>query len=176
MMRAKSNMRQQKDRLVAKLFSRNPSLLRRWARRTSFFEFNDSPWTPFDGDASGGRLALITTGGVHLRSQVPFDMRDPAGDPSFREIPSATLPMDLTITHNYYDHVDADKDVNIVLPIERVKDLKRAGDVGDVNHRHFSFMGHIMEPHTATLIKETAPQVARALKADEVDIVILTPA
>lgn len=174
--RNKFDLLQQKDRLIAKLIYRNPSLFKRWVKKSSFIEFDDSPWTPFNGDVSQGRLALITTGGVHLKSQVPFDMKDPAGDPSFREIPSATLPIDLTITHNYYDHVDADKDVNIVLPIERVKNLKRTGDIGDVNHRHFSFMGHITGPHIDTLMKETAPQVADALKADEVDLVILTPA
>lgn len=169
-------MRQQKDRLIAKLFTRNPSLFRRWVRRSSFVEFGDSPWTPFNGDVSEGRLALITTAGVHLKSQVPFDMKDPAGDPSFREIPSATLPKDLLITHNYYDHADADKDVNVVFPIERVGDLKRARDIGDVNHRHFSFMGHIAGPHIGTLMEETAPRVAGALKADEVDFAVLTPA
>lgn len=103
-------------------------------------------------------------------------MKDSAGDPTFREIPANTLPADLTITHNYYDHTDADKDVNIVFPIERVQELKQSGEIGDVNYRHFSFMGHIMHHHIKTLMKETAPQVAAALKSDKVNIVILTPA
>jgi D-proline reductase (dithiol) PrdB len=139
-------------------------------------EFSDSPWTQFDSDISKCRLALVTTSGVHLKSQTPFDMKDPAGDPTFREIPADTLPADLIITHNYYDHADADKDVNIVFPIERVHELKRSGEIGAVNHRHFSFMGHIMHHHIKTLLKETAPCVAKALKSDNVDAVILTPA
>ena len=127
-------------------------------------------------DVSQCRLALITTGGVHLRSQTPFNMKDPTGDPTFREIPADTLLEDLIITHNYYDHTDADKDVNIVFPVERIRDLKRSGEIGDLNDRHFSFMGHIMHPHIDTLINETAPRVAGALKSDKVDIAILTPA
>jgi hypothetical protein len=63
---------------------------------------------------------LITTGGVHLKSQKPFDMKDPKGGSAFREIPAGALPENLIITHNYYDHGDADKDINIVIPIERV--------------------------------------------------------
>ena len=103
-------------------------------------------------------------------------MKDPSGDPTFREIPGDTRPADLTITHNYYDHADADKDINIVFPIERVQELKQSEEIGDVNHRHFSFMGHIMHRHIKTLMKETAPRVAAVLKSDKVDIVILTPA
>ncbi len=103
-------------------------------------------------------------------------MQDPAGDPSFREIPADALPEDLIITHNYYDHTDADNDVNIMLPIERVQDLKKFGEIGDVNYRHFSFMGHIRHHHTKFMMDETAPSAAAAFKSDKVDIVILTPA
>lgn len=169
-------IRQKKDKFVAKVLDRYPSLFNKWVQHSKFIEFSDSPWTPLDKSITRCRLALITTGGVHLKSQPPFDMTDPAGDSTFREIPSDTSPSELVITHNYYRHSDADKDVNIVFPIERVLDLKQAGDIGDVNYRHFSFMGHIMDHHIDTLMKETAPRVANELKSDQVDIVILTPA
>jgi len=175
-MNNKFDFREKKDKLFAKLLTKYPSLFRRWVHRSKFVEFSDSPWTPFRSDISKCRLALITTGGVHLKSQKPFDMKDPAGDPTFREISADTQPADLTITHNYYDHADADKDVNIVFPIERVQELKQSNEIGDVNYRHFSFMGHIMHHHINTLMKETAPRVAAALKSDNVDIVVLTPA
>lgn len=103
-------------------------------------------------------------------------MQDPAGDPSFREIPGDTPAEDLIITHNYYDHADADKDINIVFPIERLRLLKHSGEIGAVNHRHFSFMGHITNSLVDTLVRETAPQVADALTQDKVDAVLLTPA
>jgi D-proline reductase (dithiol) PrdB len=151
-------------------------LFKKWVHHSTFIESSDSPWTQFDKDISKCRLALVTTGGVHLKSQKPFDMKDASGDPTFREIPAETRPSELTITHNYYDHSDADKDVNIVFPIERVKELKQSNEIGDVNYRHFSFMGHIMHHHIKTLVNETGPRVAEALKLDKVDIVILTPA
>jgi D-proline reductase (dithiol) PrdB len=170
--RGKLGIRQKKDKLIAKVFDRYPSLFNKWVQHSKFIEFSDSPWARLDKDITRCRLAMIATGGVHLKSQPPFDMADPAGDPTFREIPADTSPSDLVITHNYYSHSDADKDVNIVLPIERVFDLKQAGDIGNVNYRHFSFMGHIMDQHIDTLMKETAPRVADELKSDEVDIVI----
>lgn len=145
-------------------------------RNHQFIEFEDSPWTPFTGQIEKSRVALVTTAGVHLNSDTPFNMRDPAGDPTWREIPADAAPGDWTITHNYYDHADADKDINVVFPFERLRDLAASGDIGAVNHRHFSFMGHILPPHIDTLIKHTAPAVARRLKHDGVDLVILTPA
>ena len=175
-MNNKFDFREKKDQFIAKLLTKYPSLFRKWINRSTFIEFSDSPWTPFDKDISKCRLALVTTGGVHLKSQKPFDMKDSSGDPTFREIPADTRLADLTITHNYYDHADADKDINVVFPINRVQELKQSNEIGDVNYRHFSFMGHIMHHHINTLMKETAPSVAAALKSDEVDIVILTPA
>ena len=169
-------MRQKKDKIVAKLFGQYPSLLNQWAKRAEFIEFDDSPWTPLDKGVNLCRLALITTGGIHLKSQPPFDMFDKAGDPTFREIPADTSPSELGITHNYYDRSGANKDINVVFPIERVQELKQADEIGDVNHRHFSFMGHITHHHINVLINETAPLVAEKLKSDRVDIVVLTPA
>lgn len=103
-------------------------------------------------------------------------MKDPSGDPSFREIPANEPPDNLLITHIYYDHSDADKDINIVFPIERIRLLKQFGEIGDVNARHFSFMGHVMGHHIDTLFNQTAPSVAGKLTEDGVDVAILTPA
>ena len=164
------------NKWIARLLTRFPILVNLWTRHFEFIEFSDSPWTPMTMPASQCRLALVTTGGVHLRSQPPYNMKDPAGDPTFREIPAAAQVENLMITHNYYDHSDADKDINIVFPIECVRELAQFGDIGEVNHRHFSFMGHITNHHIHTLMNITAPRVASALKADGVDIAILTPA
>jgi len=150
-------------------------LFHRWTRKFSFVESQDIPWTPFSGPLNESRVALITTGGVHLKSDHPFDMKDPSGDPGFRQIPGDVAPNDLTITHNYYDHGDADKDVNIVFPVELIRELAELGEIGSVNHRHFSFMGHVLPPHIDTLMHRTAQEVAQALKNDKVNLAILTP-
>jgi D-proline reductase (dithiol) PrdB len=152
------------DQLLAKLFTRFPALFRRWVRKHRFVEFADTPWTPFSGKINHSRVALLTTAGVHLKRDPAFNMRDPAGDPSFREIPTRSTPADLTITHNYYDHRDADTDINVVFPLERLTELDAADEIGSVNWRHFSFMGHILPPHLHSLITVTAPQVAGLLK------------
>lgn len=165
-----------KDQLLARIFTRFPALFHRWVRNHQFVEYDDTPWTPYTGRTTQSRVALITTAGVHLKSDPPFNMRDPAGDPTFREIPANAAATDLTITHNYYDHDHADRDINVVLPLDPLRDLAAAGEIGAINGRHFSFMGHILPPHIHTLIHTTAPRVAQMLQDDGVDIAILTPA
>jgi D-proline reductase (dithiol) PrdB len=169
-------MKQLIDKVIARLFTRYPSLLNRWARKARIVRYSQTPWTSFTENPVKSRLALITTAGVHLKSEPPFDMRDRQGDPSFREIPADAKPADLSITHNYYDQRDAVRDINIVFPLERVRLLEQFGEIGKVNHRHFSFMGHISNRHLDTLINETAPGVAEKLRGDSVDIALLTPA
>ncbi|OGP07463.1 MAG: hypothetical protein A2X87_05985 [Deltaproteobacteria bacterium GWC2_42_51] len=133
------------------------------------------PWTPLTKSIKDCKIAIVTTAGVHLKSQKPFDMHDKNGDPTYRDIPKDASKEQLTITHDYYDHKDADKDINIVFPIDRLKELKETGEIGDLADINFGFMGHIEAGHIYTLINDTAPEVADRLKSQGVDAVLLTP-
>ena len=162
--------------MFAKLFTRFPVFVSRWAESQNFVVNLKTPWTPLSKDPKECRIALVTTAGVHLRSQTPFDMEDKEGDPTFRVIPSQTPPEDLTITHNYYDHLDADQDINVVFPLQSLDELEAEGLVGGTGPRHFSFMGHIAGRQIETLVNQTGPEVARMLKEEGADAVFLTPA
>lgn len=116
------------------------------------------------------RLALVTTGGVHLPSQPRFDIDDPSGDCSYREIPTGAS--DLTWTHAYY-RPDEGTDLDAVFPLRTMRGLVAEGVVGELNGRHFSFMGAIHD--SAPLVEEPAPEVARKLVGDGVDVALLTP-
>lgn len=163
-------------RLGARLFTWNRTIREFWARHARVRPHDDIPWTPLLKDPSDCRVALVTTAGVHLAGDRPFDMSDRRGDPSWREIPSETPDSRLTITHDYYDHRDADQDVGIVYPLERMRELVEAGEIGSLSPRGYGFMGHIGGPHLETLVSRTAPEVAHRLAADEVDLVLLSPA
>ena len=116
------------------------------------------------------RLALVSTGGVHLPGQQRFDIDDFEGDCSYREIP--TDAEDLTWTHAYY-RPDEGTDLDAVFPMWTLRGLVGEGVVGGANRRHFSFMGAIHDP--GPLIDETAPEVARKLADDGADAALLTP-
>ena len=115
-------------------------------------------------------LALVTTGGVHLLHQPRFDIDDPAGDCSYREIPTEATA--LTWTHAYY-RPDEGSDLDAVFPLWTLRGLVEAALVGELAPRHFSFMGAIHDP--TPLVVRTAPEVAGRLVEDVVDVVLLTP-
>jgi D-proline reductase (dithiol) PrdB len=164
------------NRVAVQLFKRLPWLGDAWARRRRFVRSTSVPWTPLRRPVRECTIALVTTAGVHLRSDTPFDMTDPDGDPSVRVIPVDTPRGEVRITHKYYDHSAADRDLNVVVPIDRLQELAAAGDVGGVAPRIYSFMGHIDGAHVRTLVERSAPDVARRLRGDGADAVVLTPA
>lgn len=164
-----------KGKLVTALFSRFPFFAERWAKGFRAVTGGETPWAPFTKEMNRCKVAIVTTAGVHLKNQVPFDMIDEHGDFSFRDIPGYATPDDLMITHKYYDHNDADRDMNIVFPLERLREMESAGEIGGVAHRHFGFMGHITDEKIEGLLQDSAPQVAQRLAADGADFVLLTP-
>ena len=116
------------------------------------------------------RLALVTTGGVHLPGQKRFDIDSFEGDCSYREIPPDAS--DLTWTHAYY-RPDEGSDLDAVFPLQTLRGLVQDGLVGELGPRHFSFMGAIHDP--TPLVESTAPEVAGKLVEDQVDVALLTP-
>jgi len=147
----------------------------RLAEAAAVIEKDDVPWTAVSKPLSESRLAVVTTAGVHHNEQVPFDMKDAGGDPTFRALDLSRPPSEFMITHDYYDHRDADKDINIVFPIQRLRELQQEGIIGEVARFHYGFMGHILGRHIQSLVTQSAPEVARRLKQDAVDAVFLTP-
>lgn len=164
-----------KNRVLARFFTAFPGMAERWGKRLDVAG-GEIPWTVPKKPLRDARIALITTGGVHLRSQPPFDMSDRDGDPSFREVPSNAEPAELVITHDYYNHKDADDDFNLVLPIERLRELVSHGVLAGVHNVCFSFMGHIDGPHVKTLTERTAPEVADKVVKANLDYALLVPA
>ena len=121
------------------------------------------------------KLALISTAGLHLAGQKPFDLGIQGGDFSFRELPSSVEVQQLRISQRSsdFDRKGAEEDINVVFPLDRFRELVRQGELAELNHRHFSFMGSITAP--GRLISNTAPQVVELLREDHVDAVFLAP-
>jgi hypothetical protein len=124
---------------------------------------------------SRARVGMVTAAGVHLADQPAFDMDDAEGDASYRVIPGDVDVAALTITHDYYDHGAADRDVNCTFPVERLRELARAGEVGAVAPRHVGMMGHLFGAQRARLVRDTATEIAGIFQQDAVDLVLATP-
>lgn len=134
-----------------------------------------TPWTPLAKPLTACRLALVSSAGYVLPGQQPFDGGVRGGDFSFREIPADADPSALIDTHRSwaFDHAGMASDPNLAFPLERVTELAASGFIGSVNRRHLSFMGSITAP--LRLVRQTAPQAARLLVEDQVDIALLVP-
>ncbi len=136
-----------------------------------------SPWTrpaPVK-PLNESRVALLTTAGLHMKDQTPFDMTLKAGDCSFRWIAGDIAITELLIAHRSkaFDHSGIESDLNLCFPLDRFRELAAEGVVGSLNDRHLSFMGSLTA--TGRLLRDTAPEAARLLKQDGVDLVFLTP-
>ena len=133
---------------------------------------NDSaPFTHLQRALSQSRLALVTTAGIHLRGDRPFT----GGDQSFRAIPADTAPSDIVQSHASigFDRTAFQRDVNVVFPLDRVREFVERGEIGSLSRTYFSFMGAQRPPYDR-LLQETGPEVAQQLRADGVDVVFLT--
>lgn len=133
------------------------------------------PCAPLSKPLNRARVALVTTAGLRTPEQADFDHANKKGDSSFREIPNTIATQTLIESHRSYafDHAAVQADINLAFPLDRLRELEAQGVIGALNHRHFSFMGSIVGP--GKLLDETAPEVAQMLRADGVDVALLTP-
>src|SRR5436305_1788783 len=117
------------------------------------------PFTPFDRDLSRSTIAIVTAAGVHRKDQDPFNIADELGDLTFRIIGSDAQAQDLMVTHHHYDHTDADQDINVVFPIDALRELVQEGFIGGEAKEHIGYMGYTMQ--LKRMYEETAPQIAQ---------------
>ncbi len=143
--------------------------LYRWRR------IDPVPWVSQVKPLANCRLAIVSSAGFVLPEQQPFDDSIRGGDPSFRQIPNDVDVSTLVDTHRSetFDHTAMARDPNLAFPIDRVRELAEEGRIGSVNRRHLSFMGSLTAP--GRLMRHTAPEAARWLVDDHVDVALLVP-
>jgi D-proline reductase (dithiol) PrdB len=117
------------------------------------------------------RLAIVTTAGLHRRSDRPFG----PGEQSYREIPADTPAADIVQSHTSlgFDRVAIMRDLNVSFPIDRLRELVARGELGGLGPRHYSFMGAQRE--VSRIERETGPEVGRRLRAEGVELAFITP-
>ena len=149
--------------------------VRLWLKAYRWRRIDPVPWSPLTKPLSACRLALVSSAGFVLPGQQPFDPAVRGGDVSFRDIPFDADLGTLIDTHRSetFDHSGLRADPNLAFPIDRVRELAERGRIGAVNHRHLSFMGSITAP--GRLTRDSAPEAARRLVADGVDVALLVP-
>lgn len=131
--------------------------------------FETTPWvegTPL----SGRRVVIVSTGGLHKKDDRPFTVMP--GD-NYRIIPGDIEARDLVMSHisTNFDHTGFQQDINVIFPIDRLRELKDRGVIGSVADYHYSFMGAT----PPILLESAARELAKVIKGDNVDALFLTP-
>ena len=131
--------------------------------------FDTNPWV--DGPPlHERRLAIITTAGLHMRDDRPFQL-----DPNdfYRVIPGDVRPNDLVMSHisSGFDRSGFQRDWNVVFPLDRLREIVRDGIIGSLADFHYS----ISSAHQAEEFKAPAYEIADLLKKDKVNAALLLP-
>lgn len=119
-------------------------------------------------------VALLVSGGIsHCAAPAfdPYSRNDHRVDCIDHEVSSS----DFQIHDSYYDHSDAEEDINCVFPLDRLREMAADGEIGAVAKHFWSgFMGRIY--NRTQLIEESAPAFVDKLEEDHVDVLVAVPA
>jgi D-proline reductase (dithiol) PrdB len=137
------------------------------------------PWTPLRGPVSQSKVALLSTSGLSMQGEPPFDMdferkRPTRGDPSWRALPADATADGIEANHLHIDTRYVLRDINVALPVDRLRELAAAGEVGAVAQTHYSIMGY-QGNDASELQNRSAPEIADRMLAEEVDLALLAP-
>jgi D-proline reductase (dithiol) PrdB len=128
------------------------------------------PFTPFEKELATATVTLVSAAGVFLESQDPFPTEDP-GDPSYRVIAGTSDVSHLRIAHHHYDHTEADRDPNIVFPLDTLRELVADGYIGAVNDAHYSYG---FTTRLRELYETTFPEIADRIERSKTKLVVAT--
>lgn len=131
--------------------------------------FDTKPWVE-GPPLHERRVAILTSAGLHRVEDPAFSVVDL----SYRVIPGSLRANELTMTHSsiHFDRTGFREDVNVVFPIDRLRELEGEGAIGSVADYHYSLMGAGWPP---AAIEPTVRELAGMLRADAVDAVCLVP-
>lgn len=137
------------------------------------------PWAPVAKPLRESRVALLSTAGLSMKGDRPFDMdferQNPMrGDPTWRRLRADASAATIEANHLHIDTGYVLRDLNVALPLDRLRELVAAGEVGAIAPSHYSIMGY-QGNDTSALEDRSAPELAAAMKSEEVDVALLAP-
>jgi hypothetical protein len=137
------------------------------------------PWTPLAKPLSQTTLALVTSAGISLKRDPPFDMEREKrkaiwGDRSYRVIPRGTTEKDVEVNHLHINTNYIKKDINVILPLARMAEFEQEKIIGRLAPTAYSFYGFQWE--NTDFLKEAIEPISNKMKLEEAKAVLITPA
>jgi D-proline reductase (dithiol) PrdB len=137
------------------------------------------PWTPMSKPLSKVTVALVTSAGISLKSDPPFDMEREKkeifwGDRSYRIIPRGTTEKDIEAKHLHINTKYIKEDINVILPLSRMAEFEQEGMIGCLAPFSYSFYGYQWK--NTDFLREAIEPISKKMKDERVEAVLLTPA
>ncbi len=131
-------------------------------------EYAETPWVP-PRPLNQRRVGMVSTAALLRRGEPAFAFE--ATD--YRVIPSETPASELVMDHisSNFDRTGFQQDLNVVLPLDRLRELAEDGVIASVARDHYSVVGFTPPAKLAPAARE----IAGLFKADGVDTVLLIP-
>src|ERR1700677_3868501 len=127
--------------------------------------------TPFVAGTplSERRVAIVSSAALIHRGDKPF----PFGSGEYRAVPSDWSNNDILVSHVSinFDRAGFQRDLNVVYPIDRLRELAAEGVIGGVAETHFPVKGST-EPAGMSSIEN---QIAGQLRRERIDSILLSP-
>jgi D-proline reductase (dithiol) PrdB len=139
----------------------------------------DIPWTPMTKPLNQTTLALVTSAGISLQTDPPFDMEREKkeaiwGDRSYRVIPRRATEKDIEVNHLHINTNYIKQDINVILPLARMAELEQEKIIGRLAPTAYSFYGFQWE--NTDFLKEAIEPISKKMELEGVEAVLMTPA
>ena len=137
------------------------------------------PWTPMKKPINQTTIALVTSAGMSLKTDPPFDMEREKkeaiwGDRSYRTIPRGTTEKDIEVNHLHINTNWIKQDINVILPLARMAEFENERIIGRLANTAYSFYG--FQWQSTDFLKEAIEPISKKMKLEGVEAVLMTPA
>ena len=137
------------------------------------------PWTLMKKPLSQTTIALVTSAGINLKTDPPFDMEREKreaiwGDRSFRTIPKGTTEKDVEVNHLHINTNYIKRDINVILPLARMAEFEQERIIGHLAPTSYSFYG--FQWQNTDFLEEAIEPISKKMKLEGVEAILMTPA
>ena len=143
-----------------------PAVGRGFISRLEKYTFDNPAWT-VPKEASSRRVSIVSSAAISRRGDKPFSWLAN----NHRVIEKDNLDLVMTHVAVEYDRTAWQQDINTILPLDRLEEMAKNGEIGSVSNEHYSFIGS-SDP---IKMERSAKEVAERMKDDAVDTVFLVP-
>jgi len=137
------------------------------------------PWTPMSKPLRQTTLALVTSAGISLKTDPPFDMEREKreaiwGDRSYRAIPRGATEKDIEVNHLHINTNYIKQDINVILPLARMVEFEQEKIIGRLAPTSYAFYGFQWQNND--FLKEAIEPISKKMKLEGAEAVLMTPA